>query len=591
MQTIAGPQLVCPVDNARFALNAANARWGSLLDALYGTDVIPGEREGPYSAERGALVFERAEAFLDESFGLERPRFSVTRARFSDVQRYSVVEKGGSKQLVCVLADGTELGLAKPSQFVGYTLRGDPSSGQQQQGGGGGGAAGGELASVLLCHHDLHCEIRIDPDDPIGRTHPAGVKDIVLESAITTIMDFEDSVSAVDAVDKARCYANWAGLVRGDLSTTVAKGGQTITRSLRPDLSFRSAHGGAATLTLPGRSLLLVRNVGIHMYTDAVTTADGAPIPEGFLDALTTVMAAIPDIRRTNSLSNSRSGRCGLELVQRRSARRLADGTTGQLASRAQLSLRWGWCGSCVPAGLPLSVYVVKPKMHGPEEVAFVCEVFAGVEAALGLEPNTVKLVGEHGARALHKPTRSLASLGSARLRAPCSGRWLLLRASWTRSGALPPTWWSASAPPRSGWCSSTPASWTAPAMRSTHPWRPARCCQRQRSRERRGCAAGLGALLVFRSRDRCEEAASGCAAADAPVSPAAALRTRTGTSTPASRRACAAWGRSARECGRRRTRWPRCWPRRGGIRAPEPRRRGCPAPPRPRCTRSTTTR
>jgi malate synthase len=184
---IAGPQLVCPVDNARFALNAANARWGSLLDAYYGTDALPGEREGPYNTERGRLVFDAAESFLDETWPLERPRFAVTKARYSDVRKFSAVDKGGTTRLVCTLGDGTELGLTKPDSFIGYNL-----------------TDSGELAAILLVHNDLHCQIHIDPDDAIGSTHPAGMKDCILESAVTTIMDCEDSVAAVDATDKAQ---------------------------------------------------------------------------------------------------------------------------------------------------------------------------------------------------------------------------------------------------------------------------------------------------------------------------------------------------------------------------------------------------
>eukprot|EP01045_Picozoa_sp_COSAG04_P012349 COSAG04_NODE_828_length_10025_cov_3.607092_8_plen_758_part_00 len=353
--SIAGPQLVCPVDNARFALNAANARWGSLLDALYGTDAVPGDRDGPYNDERGRLVFDAAEIFLDETWPLERPRFAVTKARYNDVRKFDIAEKGGTVRLVCTLADGTELGLAQPEHFVGYKTNDDSS-----------------LSSVLLVHNDLHCEIQIDPNDRIGSTHPASVKvppppppprcgwpfrdltsaaipyqDIILESAVTTIMDCEDSVAAVDALDKVEVYSNWAGLMRGDLVDTFEKDGAMLDRALNPDLTFTSAHGnGAATVTLPGRSLLLVRNVGIHMYTNAVTTVDGEPIPEGLLDAMVTVMSVIPDIQQKNALSNSRTGSC----------------------------------------------YIVKPKMHGPEEVAFVVEIFDDVEAALGLDHATVKL-------------------------------------------------------------------------------------------------------------------------------------------------------------------------------------------------------
>jgi malate synthase len=319
--TISGPQLVCPVDNARFALNAANARWGSLLDAFYGTDSVPGDRDGPYNTERGRLVFDAAEAFLDKTWPLAGTE------KYADVRKYAIADAaGGSKQLVCTLQDGTELGLADPMGFIGYNMDGDT------------------LTSILLVDNGLHCEIQIDPTDTIGSTHPAGMKDCILESAVTTIMDCEDSVAAVDAIDKSIVYSNWGGLMRGDLSDSFEKDGAVMTRALNPDLEFTAAGGG--TITLPGRALLLVRNVGIHMYTDAVTTADGADVPEGLLDAMVTVLATMPDLAQTNALSNSRAG----------------------------------------------SIYIVKPKMHGPEEVAYVAEVFSAVEKALGLEHATVKL-------------------------------------------------------------------------------------------------------------------------------------------------------------------------------------------------------
>jgi malate synthase len=320
--TLAGPQLVCPVDNARFALNAANARWGSLLDAFYGTDAVPGDRDGPYNDVRGRLVFDAAEAFLDSTWPLAG-------AKYGDVRKFALADGAGGKQLVCTVEDGSELGLADPASFIGYNVDG-----------------AGVLSSILLVHNDLHCEIQIDPTDSIGSTHPAGMKDIVLESAVTTIMDCEDSVAAVDASDKALVYSNWGGLMRGDLSTSLEKSGSVITRALNPDLTFMAAASGGSEITLPGRSLLLVRNVGIHMYTDAATFTDGSDVPEGLLDAMVTVLAAIPDLAQQNALSNSRTG----------------------------------------------SIYVVKPKMHGPEEVAYVAEVFGAVEKALGLEHATVKL-------------------------------------------------------------------------------------------------------------------------------------------------------------------------------------------------------
>ena len=320
--TVAGPQLVVPVDNARYCLNAANARWGSLYDALYGTDVIPeddGADKGPaYNPVRGEKVIDSANEFLDATVPLSGGSYAVVTA-------FALSEEGGQKVLVAEV-DGRGTGLSDPHQFVGYTERGEV------------------LASVLLAHNGLHIEIQIDPGHPIGKDHPAGVKDVVLESAITTIQDCEDSVSAVDAADKVRVYRNWCGLMRGTLETTFEKNGQPLNRKLNPDRNYIRPDGGE--LVLPGRSTLLVRNVGIHMYTDAVTTADGEAIPEGFLDAMVTSLAAIHDLKGNGVFQNSRSG----------------------------------------------SVYIVKPKMHGPEEVAATVELFGRVEDVLGLARNTLKI-------------------------------------------------------------------------------------------------------------------------------------------------------------------------------------------------------
>jgi malate synthase len=329
VSSIAGPQLVVPVDNARYALNAANARWGSLYDALYGTDVIGEEdgaaRAGAYNAVRGTRVVEWTERFLDDTVPLSEGVFSEV----AEFRIEGASGEGGAdapSRLVCVLADGRETGLADPSLFAGYQL------------------AGGRPNSVLLRHHGLHIDIRIDRDHPIGRTHPAGVCDVVLESAVTTIEDCEDSVSAVDAEDKTLLYRNWLGIMKGTLSTSFEKGGGALTRTLNEDRVYQSPNGEA--LTLPGRSLLLVRNVGIHMYTDAVTTAGGEPIPEGFLDALITSFCAIHDLNGNGRVRNSRTG----------------------------------------------SVYIVKPKMHGPEEVAFTVGLFGRIERALGLPERTLKI-------------------------------------------------------------------------------------------------------------------------------------------------------------------------------------------------------
>ena len=320
---VSGPQLVVPVDNARYALNAANARWGSLYDALYGTNVISEEggkeKSGGYNPVRGAAVIAQAEEFLDEVVSLER-------GKFSEVTQFSLKDVNGTNQLTASLNDGSEVGLADSSKFAGFDEK------------------DGQLCSILLRNNGLHIEIQIDRDHPVGKAHPAGVKDVVLESAITTIQDCEDSVSAVDAEDKTKVYSNWNGIMQGTLETTFEKDGQQMTRRLNADKTFKTPDG--ATLTLPGRSLLLIRNVGIHMYTDAVTAADDQEIPEGFLDAMVTSLAAIHDLKRNGKQVNSRAG----------------------------------------------SIYIVKPKLHGPEEAAATIELFERIEHALGLERNTLKM-------------------------------------------------------------------------------------------------------------------------------------------------------------------------------------------------------
>jgi len=321
---VSGPQLVVPLDNARYALNAANARWGSLYDALYGTDVIPeadgAEKGEAYNPRRGAKVIARTQAFLDQAVGLER-------GKFSDVVEFSIKESKGETQLIAKLKDGSETGLADGRKFAGFVKKGS------------------DLTSVLLKNNQLHVEIQIDRNHPIGKSDAAGVKDVILEAAITTIQDCEDSVAAVDAADKARVYRDWNGIMKGTLQETFERsGGGIIMRALNPDKIFTAPNGESATL--PGRSLLLVRNVGLHMYTDAVTTVDGEEIPEGFLDAMMTALAALHDLKGNSKYINSRTG----------------------------------------------SVYIVKPKLHGPEEVAATIELFARVEAALGLERNTLKI-------------------------------------------------------------------------------------------------------------------------------------------------------------------------------------------------------
>ena len=279
--SLAGPQLVVPVDNARYALNAANARWGSLYDALYGTDVIPGAASAKYDAERGAQVIARSEALLDAAAGLQQ-------GAYREVVEFFLREDASGQTLRAHLASGDEVGLKDAGQFVGY------------------GCEGERLSSILLRHNGLYIEIQIDRTHPIGQTHRAGVKDVLLEAAITTIQDCEDSVAAVDAEDKVLVYGNWNGLMQGTLEATFVKDGQPLTRRLRADRIFTAPNGH--TLTLPGRSLLLVRHVGIHMYTDAVTTTDGAEIPEGFLDAMVISLAAIHDLKGRGRYRNSKTG-------------------------------------------------------------------------------------------------------------------------------------------------------------------------------------------------------------------------------------------------------------------------------------------
>ncbi|CAM3735385.1 malate synthase G [Mycobacterium frederiksbergense] len=312
----AGPQLVVPILNARFALNAANARWGSLYDALYGTDVISeeggAEKGSSYNRVRGDKVIAYARNFLDEAVPLAD-------GSWADITELTITDGVLSPTL------------ADPSAFVGYT-----------------GELGAPAWSVLLEHNGLHIEILIDPDSPVGSTDKAGVKDVVLESAITTIMDFEDSVAAVDAEDKVLGYRNWLGLNRGDLAEEVSKGGKSFTRVLSPDRTF-STPDGTGQLSLPGRSLLFVRNVGHLMTNDAIVDADGNEVPEGIQDALFTGLIATHGLTvsdETGPHANSRTG----------------------------------------------SIYIVKPKMHGPDEVAFTCELFSRVEDVLGLPQGTLKV-------------------------------------------------------------------------------------------------------------------------------------------------------------------------------------------------------
>ncbi len=315
---IAGPQLVVPVNNARYALNAANARWGSLYDALYGTDAVASDgdagRGTAYNPRRGAQVIAFGRTFLDENFTLD-----------TGSHRDAVAYRIAGTTLEIHLADGSKSLLKDPAGFVGF--QGDAA----------------EPSVVLLRHHGLHVELHIDRRHYIGRDDAAGISDVVLESAITTIQDCEDSVAAVSSEDKVLVYRNWLGLMKGTLEAPVEKDGRSTVRRLNADRRYRTPSG--AELTLPGRSLMLVRNVGHHMLSESIDL-NGSPVPETFIDAVVTSLIALHDIRGSGARKNSRSG----------------------------------------------SVYIVKPKMHGPEEVAFADELFAEVESLLGLPRNTLKI-------------------------------------------------------------------------------------------------------------------------------------------------------------------------------------------------------
>ena len=316
---IAGPQLVVPTSNARFALNAANARWGSLYDALYGTDVINEtngkERTKSYNKLRGKAVIEYASNILDDTC-------SLVHGKYKEVIKYEIIDE----KLIIFLTDGSSTELKNPTQFIGFQgTKNNPTL-------------------ILLKNNDLHIELHIDRSHNIGKDSASGLKDVIMEAAITTIQDFEDSVAAVDAEDKALIYENFLGLIKGDLSDTFEKGGETITRKMNDDREYKTPKGDK--ILLPGRSLLLVRNVGHLMTNPAVLDKDNMEVPEGIMDAIFTGFIGIHDLIGKSSKRNSRTN----------------------------------------------SIYIVKPKMHGPEEVAFACKTFEMVEEALGIPNKTIKV-------------------------------------------------------------------------------------------------------------------------------------------------------------------------------------------------------
>ncbi|MFL2733948.1 MAG: malate synthase G [Gammaproteobacteria bacterium TMED159] len=319
ISTIAGAQLVVPVMNARFALNAANARWGSLYDALYGTDMISeeggAEKGGAYNPVRGDKVIEFVKNFLNENFPLSN-------STYQEIAAFQINEGN----LEITLKDQSKVSLQDPDKFEGYSGDSENPSG------------------ILLKNNNLHIEIQIDREDSVGKDDLAGIKDVSVESAITTIQDCEDSVAAVDGEDKTTVYANWLGLMQGNLEETFNKGGKEMTRKLNADRDFSKPNG--ESFSLPGRSTMLVRNVGHLMTTPAILDAEGNEIFEGIMDAMFTITIAKHDLLKTNEIKNSRTG----------------------------------------------SIYIVKPKMHGPKEVNLTCDLFAAVEKAVGLDPLTAKI-------------------------------------------------------------------------------------------------------------------------------------------------------------------------------------------------------
>ena len=320
ISTVAGPQLVVPINNARFAINAANARWGSLYDALYGSDLLDDSNgagiTSGYNEKRGQKVFDFCNAWLDEVLPLEN-------SSHANVKEYRITKSHGALSLEMFLTDNNTTFIEHPQQLCGYSN--DPRV-------------------LLFKHNNLYFELHIDHDDIVGSKHPAGLKDVVVEAAVTTIQDCEDSVAAVDVEDKVQVYQNWLQLIQGTLSTEMSKGGKVFTRRLNEDRKYLDAVGHP--FSLPGRSTMLVRNTGMHMKTDLALTQDDQMVPEGLVDALMTVLISSHDFQDGNPITNSKQK----------------------------------------------SIYIVKPKLHGPEEVAFTCKVFSSVEQAYGLPANTIKI-------------------------------------------------------------------------------------------------------------------------------------------------------------------------------------------------------
>jgi malate synthase len=428
LASVAGPQLVCPVDNARFIVNAANARWGSLLDALYGTDVVPGAKptDGSYSAARGQAVFDEAHRILNKTFPLDGG------AQWGGVQCLTVDAEG---DLHASLRSGCNapVGLMSEEQFVGF--RGERSA----------------PTSILLRNHGLHVELVIDRSSAIGATHKAGLADIQVEAALTAICDAEDSASAVDASDKARAYLNWHGLMARTLAVPLRKGGAMIERTMNPPRSWTSVEAGKAgsQIELPGSAVLLCRNVGLHMHTDVVRATDGgAPTPEHFLDAAVSILAAVHDFRGPSARRNSRAG----------------------------------------------SVYIVKPKMHAPREVALCADLFGRLEALVGLPALSVKMGMMDEERRATANLPEMMRAAQDRLVFINTGLCARARVRDRRAGG------------GGGWCLCAPAAQQLLAREREREWRVA--CTQRHARVGRAHVLARAVWRAKRERPRTQAAA-----------------------------------------------------------------------------------